>query len=338
MAISKIKAENFTVFDELEIDFIDGINVFIGDNGTGKTHLLKALYSTCQWKMKDLEYEYSDPTFAERILKCFQDIPMKDLVSNSSESRAIHVEIVIDGVENNYSIWGISNQIKVAYDSDQSRHAEEPYPAVFIPAKEMLTHGRLEKDYSQRNLPFDITLIDIINKAGVSTIKMLPDEMKSILDDIAKIIGGKVVYRNARFYIERSDGTFMDFAVVAEGFKKLGLIYRLIETGYFVGGSVLFWDEPEANLNPKLIPILVEILLKLERAGVQVFLATHDYFFAKFLDVRKKKENKVAYHAFYFEDGKLLHERQKEFELLKYNSIIEQSIALYKEEIEKVMG
>ena len=46
MAIQKIILENFTVFKNAELDFCNGVNVLIGENGTGKTHLLKWLYAT----------------------------------------------------------------------------------------------------------------------------------------------------------------------------------------------------------------------------------------------------------------------------------------------------
>ena len=39
--IEKIEIKNFTAFDELKIDFVPGVNLFIGENGTGKTHILK---------------------------------------------------------------------------------------------------------------------------------------------------------------------------------------------------------------------------------------------------------------------------------------------------------
>lgn len=48
MNITQIKLENFTVFKDAEISFDKGINIFIGENGTGKTHILKVLYSACQ--------------------------------------------------------------------------------------------------------------------------------------------------------------------------------------------------------------------------------------------------------------------------------------------------
>lgn len=43
--LDKITIENFTVFDDVAFQFSKGINVVIGDNGTGKSHLLKLAYS-----------------------------------------------------------------------------------------------------------------------------------------------------------------------------------------------------------------------------------------------------------------------------------------------------
>ena len=43
MSIKKIQLENFTVFEKLSVDFTTGINVFIGENGMGKTHVMKLL-------------------------------------------------------------------------------------------------------------------------------------------------------------------------------------------------------------------------------------------------------------------------------------------------------
>jgi recombinational DNA repair ATPase RecF len=47
MAITKLKLEHITAFKKLDLDFSPGINVFIGKNGTGKTHVMKIVYSAC---------------------------------------------------------------------------------------------------------------------------------------------------------------------------------------------------------------------------------------------------------------------------------------------------
>jgi AAA15 family ATPase/GTPase len=210
-------------------------------------------------------------------------------------------------------------------------------PAVYIAAKDMLTHSGLEKDYIDRNLPFDITLIDILNKAGISTIKNLPKDKIAILNGIARTIDGRVLHKNDRYYTEKSDGTLIDFAAEAEGFKKLGLLYRLIETGHLNEGSVLIWDEPEANLNPKMIPIIVEILLELSRHGAQIFLATHDYSLLKYFSVKKKLGDEVAFFSLYKSTQGVLCERDEDYDLLEHNSIIEANTKLLEDEIEKVL-
>ena len=41
--ITQLKLKSFAAFTELDIDFSPGINIIIGENGTGKTQLLKAI-------------------------------------------------------------------------------------------------------------------------------------------------------------------------------------------------------------------------------------------------------------------------------------------------------
>lgn len=43
MYISKIRIQNFRCFKDTTIEFNQGLNVFIGENNSGKTTILKAL-------------------------------------------------------------------------------------------------------------------------------------------------------------------------------------------------------------------------------------------------------------------------------------------------------
>ncbi|KEI04170.1 AAA family ATPase [Clostridium botulinum] len=58
MTITRVSLENFTVFNKLDLDFSDGINIFIGENGCGKTHLMKAIYSACQAVRTDISFPH----------------------------------------------------------------------------------------------------------------------------------------------------------------------------------------------------------------------------------------------------------------------------------------
>ena len=46
--IARLELNDFSAFSEFEIDFSPRINVIIGENGTGKTQLLKAAYCLCK--------------------------------------------------------------------------------------------------------------------------------------------------------------------------------------------------------------------------------------------------------------------------------------------------
>ena len=40
MPLTKIEAENFTVFKDITIPFGNGLNILVGENGVGKTHTM----------------------------------------------------------------------------------------------------------------------------------------------------------------------------------------------------------------------------------------------------------------------------------------------------------
>ena len=335
MAINNLSIENFTVFNKITMDFSDGINVFIGDNGTGKTHLLKVIYSLCEWKSNSTLEDLERLT-AKKLHECFQKVSFKNLTyfKSSVLENEIPIKIIsqINGINRSYKIYDYTKNI-----NDFEYEAVGDFfliPSIFIPAKDMLTHSGLEKDYIDRYLPIDATLINILNKAGVSAIKKLSKERISIMNSITQIIGGKIVYKNDCYYTEKSDGTTINFAAEAEGFKKLGLIYRLIETGYLENGSVLIWDEPEANLNPKWFPYLVDILMKLAMCGVQVFLATHEYNFLKYLSFNKINTVEIAYFNLHKTADGLTYERENDYNLLEHNDIINANSKMLEDEIE----
>ena len=57
-------------------------------------------------------------------------------------------------------------------------------------------------------------------------------------------------------------------------------IVHLIANGALRQGGILIWDEPEANLHPRLAEVVVECLGALAEGGVQILIASHDYLLA----------------------------------------------------------
>ena len=56
MPLTKIEAENFTVFENVTIPFSLGLNVLVGENGMGKTHIMKLAYAACQASKHDVSF------------------------------------------------------------------------------------------------------------------------------------------------------------------------------------------------------------------------------------------------------------------------------------------
>ena len=77
----------------------------------------------------------------------------------------------------------------------------------------------------------------------------------------------------------------MEAHLVAEGLRKLASLMYLILNGELSKNSVLFWDEPESNLNPALIKVVAGFILLLAENGVQLFIATHDYLLTHLLSI-----------------------------------------------------
>ena len=50
--IHKVEAKNFTVFRDARFTFSKGINVVIGSNGAGKSHVLKLAYTAARWSQE----------------------------------------------------------------------------------------------------------------------------------------------------------------------------------------------------------------------------------------------------------------------------------------------
>ena len=132
----------------------------------------------------------------------------------------------------------------------------------------------------------------------------------------------------------------LEFNLVAEGLRKIALLWQLIKNGTLEKGTVLFWDEPEANINPKYIPVIAELLLMLESEGVQIFISTHDYFLSKYIEVKRNKNSKVQYISLYKDENKkqVNCEISEEFELLEHNAILDTFRQLYREEIGVELG
>lgn len=324
MNIRKIFIKNITVFEDFELNFGEGVNVIIGENGTGKTHLLKYIYALTQFIDK------KDDTKIE-IAKEFFNTEPSNLVKNNQENAKLEI-IYSEDQELTYKL--IKDIESEKYNENIRFHDYINLKTLFIPAKDMISHSKGFLALNNKfNIPFDKTYIDIITNAELPEAKQISKVHQNILDKLSNVIGGTVVYENDNFYIIKKDNKKIEFSLEAEGFRKLGLLYKLIRNGLIDKDTILLWDEPEFNINPELIPLLVEILLDLQKEGVQIFIATHSYNLAKYFEV--KKNDNVMFHNLYKTENGVKAQSDKYFGELENNAIIEADSRLLDDVIEE---
>ena len=336
MTLTRVKLERFTAFDDLDLELSTGINVFVGANGTGKTHLMKVCYAAC-------DVSKTDMSFAEKLIEVF--LPSRRspgrLVKRQRGSSRGNIEVFRQGIKLGASLTTHMKTPRSVQTKGARLWTKSPIESVYIPVKEMLSNapGFLSL-YTQREIHFEAVYADILHRAYRPVLRGPIDaSRKRLLTQLQKAIDGKVHFRNEEFFLRNRQGD-LEFTLLAEGMRKLGLLWLLIQNGILTNGSVLFWDEPETNLNPKMFGALMDILLELQRSGVQIFFATHDYVILKELDLRMKRSDKVAFHSLYHDDvtGEIACDTAHDYLSIHPNAIDEAFTDLYDRGIERSLG
>ena len=292
--LKSLAIRNFTVFKAADLTFAEGLNVIIGANGTGKTHLLKLLYTIMAMsaeegkKRSKLTKTLLQKRIAEKIDGVFR--PEGQLVGRLVQRKRgrnkCEVEVSFRQPEECLAFQFSSlAKSEVAVTRVPSQWQDKP--PVFLPTRELLTlYPGFVSLYETRHLEFDETWRDTCLLLGVPTLRG-PREAASarLIKPLEQQLGGRVVMEKDRFYLKLVNRGKMEMPLVAEGWRKLAMLMRLISTGSLLDKGCLFWDEPEANLNPKLIREIVKAILRVCDSGVQVFIATHSLFLLRELEI-----------------------------------------------------
>ena len=191
--------------------------------------------------------------------------------------------------------------------------------------------------YDERELSFDETYYDLCVALSAKPLRgARRGDIASLLRPLENILGGRVVLEGGRFHVSAPDG-FIEAHLLAEGFRKIAGLVHLIANGSLMQNGLLFWDEPEANLNPRLVTRVAQALCTLTRGGVQVFVATHDFLLSHELSLAAEygTEPRVPMRFFAFsrqDGGPVTVESGGTLAELSHNPILEEFAAHYDRE------
>jgi ABC-type lipoprotein export system ATPase subunit len=301
--MTRIQVDNFTAFSNLDQAFSSGVNVIIGSNGTGKTHLLKILYAACAVTIG----EDRDKGFALKLRNVFNPYEGRMGRLSRRQSGSVKTKVLVTrqgGAKLSAEFSNHTNKPEDVAVTGEAAWKKEPLTSAYIPVKEMLAHAPgFLATAAKREIAFEEVYLDIIRCAFLPKLMGPVDgDRQRLLNALQKAIDGKVLAKGEHFFLKNKQGD-LEFTLLAEGMRKLALIWLLIQNGTLLAGSVLFWDEPEANLNPALMGEVVEVILELQRLGVQVFLTTHNYVLLKEFDLRKHSGDQIKYLSMFRVDS-----------------------------------
>ena len=292
--LERMEINGLTVFTRADLKFAPNLNVIVGENGAGKTHLLKMAYTVLA-----VSAEQSHKTATASVSPSVLQVRLADKLVNVFRSERLGNLV---RRKSSKGRCGISTQFQdhrmdIAFDFTSSSDSEvridkmptawaEKLP-VYLPSRELLTlYPNFVSVYENHYLDFEETWRDTsILLGGLVQRGTQGAQIQELMKTLEDAMGGKIeLDRNGRFYLSSNDGR-MEIPLVAEGLRKLAMLARLIATGSLIGKGYLFWDEPEANLNPKLVRQVARSILALAQGGIQVFIATHSLFLLRELEI-----------------------------------------------------
>jgi len=331
--ITKLSLERFTAFENLDMEFVPGVNLMIGDNGMGKTHVLKVIYTV-------LAASQEGRHVPDKIVRVFlpKDGQIERLVKRSAVYCVAKIDVYRDKKRSSLSF---SNGHGQKYLGQTDLWKGPNKPAVYIPVKEMLANAPgFRSLYTSREIHFEEVYADIIDRAFLPLMRgPIQKERKSLLTILHKIMQGKVVRKGEEFYLKNKQGE-LEFTLLAEGVRKFALLWLLIQNETLLKGATLFWDEPEANINPSMIRALVEILLHLQRMGVQVFIATHSYVVLKEFELLREKKDSLRFFSLNRDDpsGEIQCQHGDDYNSIMPNKVSQAFTDLYDREVARSLA
>jgi len=294
IVIKKVTIRNLTVFAESELEFGKNLNVIIGENGTGKTHLLKLLYSVLAVSFDARKKSHSPlPTkilyqlqLAEKLVNVFKSESLGRIVRRKQGRE--RCDIQLEFLNSAFDIaFDFATQSKSEVNIEKIPEQWSNIAPAYLPTRELLTiYPNFVAVYEGHYLEFEETWRDTCLLLGGLLQKGLKEKkIRTLLAPLEEAMNGQIeLDKNGRFYLNNSSGR-IEIPLVAEGYRKLGMLARLIATGALLEKGYLFWDEPEANLNPRIIKKVAKSILDLSVSGIQVFIATHSLFLLREFDI-----------------------------------------------------
>lgn len=337
--ISDFTLEDYGPIAKAEGRALGAINLFLGANSTGKTFLLKALYSAIR-SHEEAHRGNNNQDFSEvlsdKLYWTFQTNKIGDIVAKGDKKK-LTASITLSDKSSLLFSFGSDTTKKVSPQLNNLTKRESN--SVFLPPKEVLS--LMDVIYKSTEIDkifgFDATYSDL-----VTALKVPPQKGRnrtafaSSRQQLESMFTGKVEFdTKSNGWIYKKGNTKYSIMSTAEGVKKIAILDVLLSNRYLDDKSIIFIDEPESALHPTAIVELLDIITVLAEAGIQFFIATHSYYvIKKLLLIANKKQMPIP--TFMAQEGGTWEQSCLLKDGLPDNEIINESVRLFEEEFEGI--
>lgn len=333
--INSLELMNFGPIHQFKCEKLGNINLIIGGNGTGKTILLKALYSamrTLEEYRRGNEPRNPSEILADKLYWTFEIEKIGDLVSKGADE-PLSFKLSFDGQDFSYRFGKDTTK---SIQTLENHVVPRSSNSIFLPTKEVLSlhHIILQSRELSKTFGFDDTYLDLARALRQpSTGGRNYQQFAMSRKNLSEILEGKVEYdeKLGRWQFKKGNQKF-PIGVTAEGIKKISILDTLLGNRYLDQNSIIFIDEPESALHPVAISKFLDIIAMLAEFGIQFFMASHSYFVIKKLFLIAQKKDRLSIPIISVKDDSWDIANLREG--LPDNPIIDESIQLYKEEVE----
>ena len=285
--IRHLRLTDFTCFGDVSLEFCRGLNVFMGANSTGKTHLLKLLAAILKAQESLVNgqlpsRERFENTIGEKLSGYFRPKQLGRLVRRSPGKSRAEIGLTMEEETLRFTFSNNSkNSVKI-----QEFTGLPNTTSLYMPPREMLSlYEGFQSLYEKREVAFDETYYQLAKALSAPLLRGAQlSDIRDLVEPLERETRIRVFKEDEQFFVQESIGKIEAY-LVADGMRKIASIIYLLTNGELSKNSILFWDEPEANLNPKLIKLVAKLLRQFAANGMQVFVATHDFLLVHYLSL-----------------------------------------------------
>lgn len=238
--ITRLELNHFTVFQKVRLDFGSKLNVLIGENGSGKTQILKFLYAALGMlptaQRANRSVLSTEDSRKEKSFKAVFKVDMvadlihygyrqrltrhegpsdlnnvkrqdQDTIPPDSQNAASVNAICLasDGQSYRYILSLQNDHVMVDQENPDATMRKIPSDALprtlFLQTRELLTiYPHYLALRREYVLPYDLTYDDTIGKLGLPYRSENTAAFESIVTQLEKAIDGKVFLRDEKFY------------------------------------------------------------------------------------------------------------------------------------------